>query len=713
MGQTALCVDEGKRIWDGEGRLSRTAAICVTDDLALVLEQFRGLLLYDVSDPLSPSLLSESGEGFGGSLSWIDQIIDVSGSLASIKDANSTGDPDVVRLYEFDRVAGLTPVGAVVTPEGVAHQRLSGTTLLIATRQAGEVRVVDVGDPAVPVDLGTITLSAWAEVFLFEDGLLYVVDRGGDLTVWDLTDPGAPVVAGSRSLGVQAPLGWGLVGTLDGGKLYVGSNESLVVCDVTDPGMPVVVGSTDFGLVPIANGGFFRGTWMEATGGEIFFGGAEAVVLGFDVSVPESPSLQSRWYVGSLVMLDGSVVDGRALISSLTDGMLVVDVREDSARPALLGRYVSSGGLYTEAFDFEIVWPYGFVGYNDALYSDEDGFYYKERFEVFDLSDPGSIEFVAAETSNVITYDPTLGSMDASVNVLVSNRRGGLVTTDLNSLPELVSARPAPGDGIGAGVIAVRGSLVFGTMWIDDPDNSRTVGWGIIDITDPLFPVRISEVDTPGTHVRGVEVSDSRVYVAHSGELLIYEYADPASPTPVGSVSFGAGLVPFAMHLEGTRLIVSLYHQANPRDYLVLVLDISDPDSPVEIGRIEGVKADEIDLLGDRLYTVGIGLRVFDLSDPSEPREVGIFHGGYWQRVIVRGSLAYATNDAGWVSVLDVSECEICTPDVNRDGVLDNGDIGDFVSLFLAGDLAADITGDGILDNGDIRAFVAGFLAGC
>jgi len=54
-----------------------------------------------------------------------------------------------------------------------------------------------------------------------------------------------------------------------------------------------------------------------------------------------------------------------------------------------------------------------------------------------------------------------------------------------------------------------------------------------------------------------------------------------------------------------------------------------------------------------------------------------------------------------------------CPADTNGDGILDNGDIGAFVGLFLSGDLAADFNGDGILDNGDIGAFVQAFLAGC
>ncbi|MFG0306249.1 MAG: GC-type dockerin domain-anchored protein [Phycisphaerales bacterium JB040] len=54
-----------------------------------------------------------------------------------------------------------------------------------------------------------------------------------------------------------------------------------------------------------------------------------------------------------------------------------------------------------------------------------------------------------------------------------------------------------------------------------------------------------------------------------------------------------------------------------------------------------------------------------------------------------------------------------CPADITGDGVLDNGDIGAFVTAFLAGDPSTDFTGDGVLDNGDIGAFVVAFLAGC
>ena len=60
-----------------------------------------------------------------------------------------------------------------------------------------------------------------------------------------------------------------------------------------------------------------------------------------------------------------------------------------------------------------------------------------------------------------------------------------------------------------------------------------------------------------------------------------------------------------------------------------------------------------------------------------------------------------------------VTELNPCPPDINRDRVLDLGDVQAFAALFLAGGPEADFNGDGVLDNGDIFAYVSAFLAGC
>ncbi|MFT5422929.1 MAG: hypothetical protein ACI89L_000698 [Phycisphaerales bacterium] len=60
-----------------------------------------------------------------------------------------------------------------------------------------------------------------------------------------------------------------------------------------------------------------------------------------------------------------------------------------------------------------------------------------------------------------------------------------------------------------------------------------------------------------------------------------------------------------------------------------------------------------------------------------------------------------------------VAVATICPADVNRDDIIDNGDIGAWITLFLDGSLRADFNNDGVLDNGDIGEFITQFHDGC
>jgi len=78
-----------------------------------------------------------------------------------------------------------------------------------------------------------------------------------------------------------------------------------------------------------------------------------------------------------------------------------------------------------------------------------------------------------------------------------------------------------------------------------------------------------------------------------------------------------------------------------------------------------------------------------------------------------RGAAPNGITFAGESYVVFGRDLKPCTPDLNRDGILDNGDIGAFITLYLSFHLAADLNGDGVLDNGDIGAFINAFLTGC
>ncbi|MFT5424888.1 MAG: hypothetical protein ACI89L_002691 [Phycisphaerales bacterium] len=70
----------------------------------------------------------------------------------------------------------------------------------------------------------------------------------------------------------------------------------------------------------------------------------------------------------------------------------------------------------------------------------------------------------------------------------------------------------------------------------------------------------------------------------------------------------------------------------------------------------------------------------------------------------------YAQNAMGLFS--NTPHENSCTAlDLTADGILDNADIGAFITLFLAQDPLSDLNADGITDNGDIGAFVQLFLA--
>tara|TARA_R110000782_G_scaffold45706_18_gene101421 strand:- start:4984 stop:5745 length:762 start_codon:yes stop_codon:yes gene_type:complete len=56
---------------------------------------------------------------------------------------------------------------------------------------------------------------------------------------------------------------------------------------------------------------------------------------------------------------------------------------------------------------------------------------------------------------------------------------------------------------------------------------------------------------------------------------------------------------------------------------------------------------------------------------------------------------------------------DLCTIDINCDGVVNFFDIQAFIAMYNAGDPAADLTGDGQLNFFDIARFVADYQAGC
>jgi parallel beta-helix repeat protein len=92
----------------------------------------------------------------------------------------------------------------------------------------------------------------------------------------------------------------------------------------------------------------------------------------------------------------------------------------------------------------------------------------------------------------------------------------------------------------------------------------------------------------------------------------------------------------------------------------LVVLDVSDPTSPTEVGSTTPFPyfVEDISVSGTRAYVAagGAGLRVVDISDPTDPTELGAWDSpGYAEGVTVSENYAYLADGPYGMRVVDIS----------------------------------------------------------
>ncbi len=161
---------------------------------------------------------------------------------------------------------------------------------------------------------------------------------------------------------------------------------------------------------------------------------------------------------------------------------------------------------------------------------------------------------------------------------------------------------------------------------------------------------------------------DGRDYVYtgtyHGNLMYAWDVTDPATPTIVDSVSFdGRRVNDVKINSARTIAIVTSEHAANRRDGLT-VLDISDPAHPTRLSHYsEGLTGGVHNtwIVGDLVYAVHYGTRalhIIDISDPESPAEVGRWQldnaDRFLHDVMIQDGLAYLSYWNDGVVILDV-----------------------------------------------------------
>ena len=226
----------------------------------LVANDFGGLKILDTSDPENPTEISscetpdlaydiaiDSPYVYIADYNAGLKVIDISdihnpqgvGSWGSANGVNAVCFSND-RVYLVDVIHGLSIIN-VLDPEhpqflGEFDQDgddvfVEGNYAYMACGSAGLV-IVDVSNPALPVECGTLDTEGGCNAIVVRDQVAYIADEGGGLLSVDVSDPYAPSL-----MDAEISVGWAAMDVdIFGSLAYVANyGEGLQIFDISDP----------------------------------------------------------------------------------------------------------------------------------------------------------------------------------------------------------------------------------------------------------------------------------------------------------------------------------------------------------------------------------------------------------------------------------------------------------------------------------------------
>lgn len=590
----------------------------------------------------------------------------------------------------------------------------NGEYACVATGSSG-LRVVDISDPAYPIEVGSFVPSTIVFAVDVVEDLAYVAAGNAGLRIVDISDPAHPAeigfcnTAGSAS-GVQVV----------GDSAYVADGvNGLVIVDVSSPANPAIVhvvdtsgGAVDvdvsggYAYVADYGGGFvvislagnphivesvnlYHPAVNVTINGEYAYVCEHTTLHVFDISTPWD--IEQVAIIGGIgVVLATQVVDNTLIIAA-TDGLQLVDVN-DPANPIELSLFpttyratgVAVSGTTACVAEFNSTYP-------------ELG-----ALQLIDISDPTIPAELAAYNSGrgmsvVVSGDYAYeAAHEAGLRIIdVSNRETPVLTGYL-ATPELAYDVAVQGDfayiadGYGGfRVVDVSDRehpveiSVLNEYWHPytvsvDGDyayiTASTHGIYIIDITDPYNPTEISHFAVEDRATDLLYHNGLIYYSAYSRGMRVLDVSDPADPALIGQLYFGAGTVCWDLDvdIENGIAFAGLGNQG------LAIVEVSDPSQPMQLSTWTGTNVyyNKVLYAADHVYLPisSNGIWVVNVSDLAAPVETGYYSAvDYASDVFVDGHITYLADHKG-LQILD------CTDAINAPSLID-------VSLFANDDL--------------------------
>ena len=228
--------------------LSNARSVDLTKPYAFVSDMNYGLRVIDISNPWVPLeiadyAVSHSPPGYSEYLTGVTVQKDrVYLAYASTFQAN---------LYIIDVSDPKTPLSlgsywesAYFEDVSVGRRIAGGVRKIYAyltyEYDNGDVRVLDVSDPASPIVVGFLETPGWATGIAVERNKVYVADRAEGLRILDVTDP-----FNAFEIGYLDTPGTASDIVIVDKIAYLADGSALRVIDVSNPAVPVELGSCE------------------------------------------------------------------------------------------------------------------------------------------------------------------------------------------------------------------------------------------------------------------------------------------------------------------------------------------------------------------------------------------------------------------------------------------------------------------------------------
>jgi hypothetical protein len=438
----------------------------------------------------------------------------------------------------------------------------------------GGVRVLDISNPATPVQIGYYHPSGSSYSGIVLQGPYAYISNFG-LEIIDITNPTSPtLVYADNNLGYIPSI------AISGTHLYAGRHaQGLDIFDITTPTMPIFVQNISGGMY---------GLGVRLNGAEAYIESLGYIGI-YDVSDPQSPNLLSTYSEQqALGKPEVHIENDRMYVAHGTAGFHTVDV-SDPANPNKLGEYGQFGELEVMALE------------NDTLYTAEDmegisiaavnesggltniGYYPLQKY-FDDIAVQNAYIYAIAAGSDlwiIDATDPTSPTLVTQLSLSLSTHLHQIV---VDGDYAYVIGNPALhiidiADPQNSSIVAEWGN---GGEFIDTKGDYAFIGIGsglvqVVDVSSAISPTLVNII--PMTNeIEALTVVDDYLYVAELGTgIRIIDVSDVMNPWQIGLYPFDIQNLYFTndrIRVVGSYLFFS-YHN------LVSMIDISMPSNPL------------------------------------------------------------------------------------------------------------------------------------